>query len=297
MQTIAGLIPYNFTSKPVFLARSRPYVPRMYVPGNYCGHDPENPRFHLYKAPKHKLLPIQTKAQEKIKAFYSNPDLLPQLTRVLSNGQERTKNRNGQRRRVSSERRETVSLVMLYVIGKLNFATSELGFRRYHDGKTMGISIDTIAEELGINYSAVQEALSHLYHANYMTYTERYEPFKRKNEIDGSIESYDRRVISIRTVQPTFFLDLGISYKDQTSAKEYAKQKWRDNRVKFFAEKSQGGNKPHVSSYKHVIIKKPGMEAEVVDISSAVNIKDIGERSIRQARLALEDPYNPPPPI
>jgi len=255
------------------------YTPRTNNGGNFCGHDPENPRWHCYQPPL-KLLPIQKKTQAKLKEFYSAPDLLPRLTRVLSNGDERSFNNNGQRRQVSSERREHIALVMQWVVGRLNFATGDLGFRKYSDGQTMGIAIDTIANELSLNYSAVQEALSHLYHAGYMDYTERYETEKHH---DGSseLEFYKRRLISIRSVSPRFFIDLGLSYEEIIGAQTYAKQKWEQARKKYWEKKSR----KRASSTP---CATPGLPP-------SMSSNEVGAAFLSQIKLNLSDPYLPPP--
>ena len=255
------------------------YTPRINNGGNFCGHDPENPRWHCYQPPL-KLLPIQKKTQAKLKEFYSAPDLLPRLTRVLSNGDERSFNNNGQRRQVSSERREHIALVMQWVVGRFNFATGDLGFRKYSDGQTMGIAIDTIADELSLNYSAVQEALSHLYHAGYMDYTERYETAKCHDDM-GEIEGYKRRLISIRSVSPCFFIDLGISYKEIIGAQTYAKQKWEQARKKYWEKKSRK--------------RANSTQCPIPELPLGMNSNEIGAAFLSQIKLNLSDPYLSPP--
>jgi len=54
---------------------SRPYTSRINLDGDFCGHNPENLRWHCYQQ-QLKLLPIQKKTQKNLKASYSK-SLLP----------------------------------------------------------------------------------------------------------------------------------------------------------------------------------------------------------------------------
>ena len=206
-------------------------LPRINHGGNFCGHNPDAPRWHFYQAPK-KCLPIQKDAQSRLKSFYWTPSLLPRLCCVLSNGNFRAINKDGSHRQISSERRESLVLVLMWVIGRLNFATGKIGVKRYHDGNTHGIAIDTIADELNLSYSSVQRSLAQLNEASYMDYDERYETFKKTTEA-GQVEKHDRRVISIRSVSPDLFAHLGIAKEKLAKVRDYARQKWEKARKEY----------------------------------------------------------------
>lgn len=281
----------TFQLSPPFPKRvAHAYVPRdNSIGGNFCGHDPENPRWHLYEVPASLLL-IQKKAQKKIKAFYSQPDLLPRLSYVLSNGKRRSTNRNGQFRQVDSNRREHIALVLLWVVGKLNFANGKLGYRHFHDGQTHGIAIEEIATALQINYSAVQEALSHLYHADYMEYEERYENRTRWNDATGKKEFYKRRIISVRTLKAAFFADIGMSYVDLEEAQRYAAKKWERDRAVYFAKQARK-RRPQAQG-----AIKPTTPFSLPELPPGMSSKEVGQAYLAQLKFDLNapDPYIPP---
>lgn len=255
------------------------YVERTFREGNYCGHIPDKPRWHYYQTPsKGKLLPIQKALQKKVKGFYSNPYLLPRLCCVLDSGKTRSINKNGHFRQISSERRESLVLVLLWVVGRLNFATGEIGVRCYHNGKTRGIALDTIADELNLNYSAVQRAFAQLKESGYMDYDERYETFEMEEK--GVIKKYDRRVISIRSIKLKFFDDVGISMEWLLRAQKYARELWLKKRNVYFANhsKKRGGK------------KALSFSLSVPELNTQLDNTALGKEVFRQLRLMLEAP-------
>lgn len=256
-------------------------LPRIYRSGNFCGHKPDSPRWHLYKAPS-KLLPIQKDSQLSVKSFYTNPSLLPRLCSVLSDGGIRATNKNGSHRQISSERRESIVLVLMWVIGRLNFATGKIGFRQYHDGNTRGIAIDQIANELKLSYSSVQRSLAQLSESSYMDYDERYETFKDVTST-GEIEKYDRRVISIRSVSPDLFVHLGIDRERLAKTRDYATEKWKKSRQEYIEKVVK---KRRDSDFKALF------NADLVETPKS-NSKDAVGYYLKQISLALSE--KPPP--
>jgi len=81
----------------------RAYVPRANLGGNFCGHDPRNPRFTLTrpaKTGKGGIPPILTELAARLEHYYAHPrQLIPSLDLA-----------NGSARRQRSERREACVL-------------------------------------------------------------------------------------------------------------------------------------------------------------------------------------------
>ncbi|MCA3991980.1 hypothetical protein ACPV5O_22055 [Vibrio maritimus] len=92
--------------------------------GNRCGHDPQNPAWHLYSAKQTKnMIPhVIRKLHEKAVCYYESPKLLPTLATL--NGKT---NQDGQPRLNRSEAREADVLVLCAILNMTEYATLRVG--------------------------------------------------------------------------------------------------------------------------------------------------------------------------
>ncbi len=144
---------------------SHVYIERENTGGNFCGHDPANPRFiiknHPYFTPTEiddlgdKRRPqILYDIVEKVKAYYHDPDVMPVLQ--IANGDKRTSDR--QRRSESRERIISLltAMIMCMDLGSLRIGqpTKEGGFFNY--------SMEWLAKKANLSLSRAKRAMSDL---------------------------------------------------------------------------------------------------------------------------------------
>jgi len=174
-------------------APAHAYVPRINAGGNFCGHDPLNPRLELAKPAKQGkggLPRILTLSMEKLRGFYDNPrQLLPSLDLA-----------NGSPRRTRSERREADVLVGQALIKRMDLATMQVGVPT--PGGFRGYTLADIAQETGLSLKRVSRVMTDFKAASLITVSEI-----RKQLADGSW----RAVAAIKTVSKHLFeaLNLG----------------------------------------------------------------------------------------
>ncbi|MGL1204405.1 hypothetical protein ACSTK6_01340 [Vibrio parahaemolyticus] len=101
-----------------------PHSSRYIGSGNRCGHDPQNPAWHLYNAKQTKnVMPhVMRKLHEKAVSYYDSPKLLPTLANL--NGKT---NQDGQPRLNRSEAREADVLVLCAILNMTEYATLRVG--------------------------------------------------------------------------------------------------------------------------------------------------------------------------
>jgi len=127
------------------------YVPRINAGGNFCGHDPLNPRLELAKPAKTGkggLPRILTLTMEKLRGFYHTPrKLLPSLDLA-----------NGSSRRMRSERREGCVLVGQALIKRMDLVTMRVGIPT--PGRFLGYTLAAIAQDTGLSLKRVSRAIA-----------------------------------------------------------------------------------------------------------------------------------------
>jgi len=126
-------------------------VPRINAGGNFCGHDPLNPRLELAKPAKTGkggLPRILTLTMEKLRGFYHTPrKLLPSLDLA-----------NGSSRRMRSERREGCVLVGQALIKRMDLVTMRVGIPT--PGRFLGYTLAAIAQDTGLSLKRVSRAIA-----------------------------------------------------------------------------------------------------------------------------------------
>mgnify|MGYP000136659613 FL=1 len=150
----------------------RPYAPRENLGGNFCGHDPQNPRLTLEKPPKTGKggIPfVLTRLMALLKSYYDNPrQIIPSLD--LANGSERQQR---------SERREACLLLLMALLKYTDLASLRVGIPT-QDG-FLSLTVDYIGKQTGMAPKRVERALGDLKAAGLVTIAQ-----PRKRLPDGS---------------------------------------------------------------------------------------------------------------
>jgi len=150
----------------------RAYVPRANLGGNFCGHDPRNPRFTLTrpaKTGKGGIPLVLTLCAERFKSYYDNPRrLIPALDLA-----------NGSARQQRSERREACVLLLTALLKYMDLASLRVGIPT-QDG-FLSLTVDYIAEQTGMTLKRAERALADLKTAGLVTIAQA-----RQRRPDGS---------------------------------------------------------------------------------------------------------------
>jgi len=131
----------------------RPYPPRANQGGNFCGHDPRNPRFTLTrpaKIGKGGIPPILTELAERLQDYYHRPrQLIPSLDLA-----------NGSNRQQRSERREACVLLLNALLKYTDLASLRVGIPTQNG--FLSLTVDYIAKQTGMTLKRVERALADL---------------------------------------------------------------------------------------------------------------------------------------
>ena len=135
----------------------RPYAPRENLGGNFCGHDPQNPRLTLEKPAKTGIPFVLTRLMALLKSYYDNPrQIIPSLD--LANGSERQQR---------SERREACLLLLTVLLKYTDLASLRVGIPT-EDG-FLSLTVDYLAKQTGMALKRVERALADLKAAGLVT--------------------------------------------------------------------------------------------------------------------------------
>ena len=133
--------------------------------GNFCGHEPKNPRFimehHAYYD-KQKIDDLGSKRRprilydivQRIKAYYKDTDVMP----VLHNANSHRRTSDKQRR---SESREAVINLLTIMIMNMDLASLRVG-QPTLDGGFFNYSVEWLAEKAKLSVSRAKRAMSDL---------------------------------------------------------------------------------------------------------------------------------------
>ena len=150
----------------------RPYAPRENLGGNFCGHDPQNPRLTLEKPPKTGKggIPfVLTRLMARLKSYYDNPrQIIPTLDLA-----------NGSNRQQRSERREGCILLLSATIKYLDLVSLRIGIPT-EDG-FLNLTVDYLTEQTGMTQRRTERAMADLKAAGLVTISQ-----PRKRLPDGS---------------------------------------------------------------------------------------------------------------
>ena len=188
----------------------RPYVPRENLGGNFCGHDPQNPRLTLPKPPKTGTggIPfVLTRLMALLKSYYDNPrQIIPSLD--LANGSERQQR---------SERREACLLSLMALLKYTDLASLRVGIPT-QDG-FLSLTVDYIAKQTGMALRRVERAMADLKAAGLVTIAQ-----PRKRLPDGSWKGLAAVKAISRHLFALFGLDRRLK-KERAKASQRLKQK------------------------------------------------------------------------
>ena len=161
--------------------------------GNWCGHDPENPRY--YEPPEdHGIRPdVLVEAQDNLILFYETPKkFLPSLCVARETmRQERT------------EGREADSSILQLLLHYTDLVTLRAGIP-LETGSFLPLSVQFVADKLNISFKRVLRALARLKKAGYLIVHQRYSKGENgENDYTG--------LVAIKCLTIKLFTELGIS--------------------------------------------------------------------------------------
>jgi len=187
----------------------RAYVPRANLGGNFCGHDPRNPRFTLTRPAKTGqggIPRVLTLCAERLKSYYAHPrQLIPSLD--LANGSERQQR---------SERREACVLLLTALLKYADLASLRVGIPT-PDG-FLSLTVDYIAQQTGMTLKRVERALADLKTAGLVTLAQ-----PRQRRPDGSWKG----LAAVKAISRHLFTIFGLDRilkQERTKASQRLKQ-------------------------------------------------------------------------
>lgn len=164
---------------------------RVYVEGNYCGHDKHEPKFTLakpLKKGKGGLPRILTLALERFHAYYANPSLFPSLNHA-----------NGSHRQQRSERREAIVVLMAVLLKYTDVASLRVGIPG--NNGFSNLSLDWLAKQTGLSHDRAKRAWADLRSSAIISSTQY-----REKDSDGNWIGHN----SVKCFSKSFFSALGL---------------------------------------------------------------------------------------
>ena len=223
----------------------RAYVPRANLGGNFCGHDPRNPRFTLTrpaKTGKGGIPRVLTLCAERLQDYYHRPrQVIPSLDLV-----------NGSARQQRSERREACVLLLTALLKYTDLASLRVGIPT-PDG-FLNLTVDYIAQQTGMTLRRAERALADLRTSGLVTIAQARKPLP-----DGSWKG----LAAIKAISRHLFtiFSLGrILKKERTKASKRLKQKARQWAMK--ADKATHAGLAQVALTLKALRGNPGRKPE-----------------------------------
>jgi len=167
--------------------------------GNRCGHDPKNPKLLDIPIPKRHPKLIQ-EAARKLLSHVEKPGLLPVL------------NFHADGRKVRSERRDGIGMLLVALVLRMDLATGRVGFPT--ENGFFNYTMDHLATWAGLGERRAARIVATLKDAGYLAVSQIRERLK-----DGSYRSFS----AIKIVSTTLFNALGLRGwldKERTKARE-----------------------------------------------------------------------------
>lgn len=180
--------------------------------GNRCGHDPRAPQLQPTIQPKTGkggLPPLLRLAVEKLRKYFTNPDLLPTLNAA-----------NKSSRQQRGERRESCVRVLSTLLHRMDIATLRVGVPR-SDGSHYDYSIEQIAEAAGLGLKRTKRAIADLKRAGLITINQ-----VRRKASDNSFKS----LVAIKTINRSLFATLGLGAMFSRENEKRAKRQRKSQR-------------------------------------------------------------------
>jgi len=172
--------------------------------GNRCGHDPKHPKLLDIPIPKHRPKFTQ-EAARKLLSHVEKLGLLPIL------------NFHADGRKVRSERRDGIGMLLVALVLRMDLATGRVGFPTEHG--FFNYTMDHLATWAGLGERRAARIVATLKDAGYLTVSQIRERLK-----DGSYRSFS----AIKIVSATLFDALGLRGwldKERAKARERLRKK------------------------------------------------------------------------
>lgn len=189
------------------------YVHRVNTGGNFCGHQPENPRVALIepvKQGKGGLPGVLLEAMRRCLDYYTSPWKIPSLNLA-----------NGSRRQQRSERREACLSVLWAILKFTDLVTLKVGVPT-PDGGFVNLTVGYLARQTGLPQRRVERALADLKRAGLVGVHARCE-----QRPDGSYKG----LAAIKNVNKLLFAIFGLQFRlgfeRKRAAKRLKKKQWR----------------------------------------------------------------------
>lgn len=186
--------------------------------GNWCGHNPDSPRF-FQKPQQHKERPkIITWAIESWQRYYCSPTYYFKEIRMRRNST----------RRQRSEAREALASISQVLLHYTELASLRVGIPHASEG-FRSLTIEFLAKKAGIGIKRAQRAINLLVRAGYLKMIER---FDIKQE-----EGKDRFIglAAVKCLTPSFFKACSINLQSLSAQRNLARKRLNKKRSTFIA--------------------------------------------------------------
>jgi len=245
--------------------------------GNWCGHDPESPRFFL-KPEEHKTRPkIITWAMEAWQRFYLLPASYFKAIRLFRNSS----------RQQRSEAREALACISQVLLYYTELASLRVGIPQVNEG-FRSLTIEFLAEKAGIGLKRAQRAIKLLVRAGYLKMIERFD-VKEEGGNDRFIG-----LAAVKCITPSFFKACGINMQALSAQRGQARKRLNKKRSVHIAQAQESQAARNVFDF----IAPPGNAKTHVDIMKAMlkgeqkSTERMREKE-RRRRESLKPKYNP----
>lgn len=168
---------------------SHAYVPRINSGGNFCGHYPESPTLATLITIPDKLPSVLTEICIRIRAYFSNPDVLPTLNAS-----------NNSKKQQSSARREACILVVQAIALSTELSTMRCGIPSAEGFAPL--TFKTLAKRAGLSLSRVNRAVKCLKRASLLSVT----IIADRDDLTGKFKG----VPAIKCLNPMLFSFFGL---------------------------------------------------------------------------------------
>lgn len=165
---------------------SHAYIPRINTGGNFCGHNPKEPRLTLAKPASERQPLVISRAGKRVTDYYTKPATIPTLA-------------HQHRRRHRSEGRESCVLIILSLLKFVDLASLRVGLPTPEGFAALPIKL--LADHAGISLRRAERAIARLKLSGLLTVAQVAE-----RQDDGSI----RGVAAIKAVSKNLWGCFGL---------------------------------------------------------------------------------------
>lgn len=172
--------------------KKRPYVERVNHGGNFCGHQPDQPRLDLIRPETSKRRPgILIELQERIRRYYASPNVLPSL---------RNAHKSKQGRQQRSERREACLALQSAILEHTDLVSLRCGVPT--PSGFISLTLPYLVKLTGLHPRRAERAMADLKKANLITVSQ-----PRQLKEDGTW----RGLAAVKAVNKLLFTVFGLA--------------------------------------------------------------------------------------